>query len=100
MIACYADFPQGALPVVGAKDAKQAQENLGALGWKLSSGEVVALEDAAQPVIHQPGRAVVALEPMAADPAERQGRIAAPIEEQECLFAARQGLPDLGLEDG
>ena len=48
MIACYADFPQGALPVVGAKDAKQAQENLGALGWKLSSGEVVALEDAAR----------------------------------------------------
>jgi pyridoxine 4-dehydrogenase len=38
-----------ALPA-GAKDLKQAQENLGALGWRLSSGEVQELDRAAASV--------------------------------------------------
>lgn len=41
---------KGAVPIPGAKDMKQARENLGALGWRLSSGEVQALEVAAASV--------------------------------------------------
>lgn len=38
---------KGALPIPGARNARQAQEILGALGWKLTQDEVVALEQAA-----------------------------------------------------
>jgi pyridoxine 4-dehydrogenase len=38
---------KGAVPIPGAKDMAQAKENLGALGWRLSEGEVAALEAAA-----------------------------------------------------
>jgi aryl-alcohol dehydrogenase-like predicted oxidoreductase len=38
---------KGALPIPGARNAHQAQEILGALGWKLTKDEVVALEQAA-----------------------------------------------------
>jgi aryl-alcohol dehydrogenase-like predicted oxidoreductase len=35
---------KGALPIPGAKNAQQAQENTGALGWRLTPSEVSALE--------------------------------------------------------
>ncbi|XP_030935530.1 pyridoxal reductase, chloroplastic isoform X3 [Quercus lobata] len=37
----------GAIPIPGVKTIKQAEENLGALGWQLSSGELLQLENAA-----------------------------------------------------
>ena len=37
---------KGAVPIPGAKNSRQAQENLGALGWKLAEEEVAALERA------------------------------------------------------
>ncbi|NTV38068.1 MAG: aldo/keto reductase, partial [Anaerolineales bacterium] len=39
---------KGALPIPGAKTAKQAEQNLGALGWKLTADEVKALDDASE----------------------------------------------------
>ncbi len=36
----------GTLPIPGAKSAKQAADNAGALGWKLNSSEVEALDQA------------------------------------------------------
>jgi len=36
---------KGALPIPGAKNAKQAEENAGALGWKLKEEEVVRLDE-------------------------------------------------------
>ncbi|PSC73909.1 pyridoxal chloroplastic [Micractinium conductrix] len=41
---------QGTVPIPGAKDLAQAKENLGALGWRLSDGEVRALNEAADRV--------------------------------------------------
>ena len=38
---------KGTIPIPGAKSVKQAQENIGALGWKLDSGEVAELDNAA-----------------------------------------------------
>jgi pyridoxine 4-dehydrogenase len=38
---------KGTIPIPGAKTLKQAQENIGALGWQLDSGEVAALDQAA-----------------------------------------------------
>ena len=38
---------KGTVPIPGAKDLQQARENLGALGWKLSDGEVSELDAAA-----------------------------------------------------
>ncbi|NEQ29730.1 MAG: aldo/keto reductase [Leptolyngbya sp. SIO4C5] len=38
---------KGAMPIPGAKSLEQAQQNLGALGWQLSDGEVAALDQAA-----------------------------------------------------
>ncbi len=35
---------QGTIPIPGAKTLKQAQDNMGALGWKLSASEIAALE--------------------------------------------------------
>ncbi|KAF3956349.1 hypothetical protein CMV_018514 [Castanea mollissima] len=35
----------GAIPIPGVKTIKQAEENLGALGWQLSSGELLQLEN-------------------------------------------------------
>ncbi|XP_065863110.1 pyridoxal reductase, chloroplastic isoform X2 [Euphorbia lathyris] len=37
----------GAIPIPGVKSVKQAKENLGALGWRLSSDELLQLEYAA-----------------------------------------------------
>ncbi|MDZ8053215.1 MAG: aldo/keto reductase [Aulosira sp. ZfuVER01] len=38
---------KGTIPIPGAKSLKQAQENIGALGWHLDSGEIAALDRAA-----------------------------------------------------
>lgn len=38
---------QGTVPIPGAKTLQQAEDNLGALGWRLSDGEVRALSAAA-----------------------------------------------------
>ena len=38
---------QGAIPVPGAKTLKQAEDNMGSLGWRLSGSEHAALEAAA-----------------------------------------------------
>jgi len=37
---------KGALPIPGAKNPQQAQENAGALGWRLSDDAIAALEEA------------------------------------------------------
>lgn len=42
---------KGALPIPGAKDAAQALENAGTLGWKLSDEEVARLDDASDKVM-------------------------------------------------
>ena len=41
---------QGTLPIPGAKNARQALQNAGALGWKLEEGEVEALSEASRPL--------------------------------------------------
>jgi len=38
---------KGAVPIPGAKNAKQAEENAGAIGWRLQPHEVTALDDVA-----------------------------------------------------
>ena len=40
---------QGVIPIPGAKTAKQAEENAGALGWKLKPDDVADLEMVARP---------------------------------------------------
>ena len=35
---------KGTIPIPGAKTLEQAQQNLGALGWMLESGEVEELD--------------------------------------------------------
>ncbi|MSQ22372.1 MAG: aldo/keto reductase [Dehalococcoidia bacterium] len=39
---------KGAVPIPGAKTARQAQENAGAIGWSLKHDEVAALDEASQ----------------------------------------------------
>ena len=39
---------KGTVPIPGAKNAKQAADNLGAMGWRLTSQEVTALDDASK----------------------------------------------------
>lgn len=41
---------KGTLPIPGAKNPEQAKQNIGALGWKLDSGEVEELDKAAASV--------------------------------------------------
>lgn len=41
---------KGTLPIPGAKNARQAQENAGALGWRLSESEAVELDELSQRV--------------------------------------------------
>jgi aryl-alcohol dehydrogenase-like predicted oxidoreductase len=36
---------KGAIPIVGAKNARQARENVGALGWELSESEIAQLDE-------------------------------------------------------
>jgi aryl-alcohol dehydrogenase-like predicted oxidoreductase len=42
---------KGALPIPGAKNAGQAQENAGALGWRLTDEEVQRLDDASDSIV-------------------------------------------------
>ena len=42
---------KGALPIPGAKDGAQAQENAGALGWKLTDEEVARLDEASDRIL-------------------------------------------------
>jgi aryl-alcohol dehydrogenase-like predicted oxidoreductase len=39
---------KGAVPIPGAKNAKQAQENAAALGWRLAETEIAALDAESQ----------------------------------------------------
>ncbi len=41
---------KGALPIPGAKNADQAEQNVGAVGWRLSPEEIKALDDASDKV--------------------------------------------------
>ena len=41
---------KGTVPIPGAKNAKQAQENIGALGWRLSESEITAIDQASEMV--------------------------------------------------
>jgi aryl-alcohol dehydrogenase-like predicted oxidoreductase len=41
---------KGALPIPGAKSARQAQDNAGALGWRLTDSEVAALDEASSEI--------------------------------------------------
>ena len=41
---------KGTIPIPGAKNSEQAKQNIGALGWKLDSGEVEELDKAAASV--------------------------------------------------
>jgi aryl-alcohol dehydrogenase-like predicted oxidoreductase len=41
---------KGALPIPGAKNAEQATENLGSLGWSLTSDEVAVLDAASESI--------------------------------------------------
>jgi aryl-alcohol dehydrogenase-like predicted oxidoreductase len=41
---------KGAIPIPGAKNAQQAQENCGALGWRLTPDEVAELDEVSAPV--------------------------------------------------
>jgi len=42
---------KGALPIPGAKNVKQAEENAGALGWKLTEEEVARLDEVSDQVV-------------------------------------------------
>ena len=42
---------KGTMPIPGAKNAEQAQENTGALGWKLTDVEVAKLDEASDAVL-------------------------------------------------
>lgn len=44
---------KGTLPIPGAKNLKQAQENAGALGWKLTEDEVARLDKASDQILDQ-----------------------------------------------
>ena len=39
---------KGTIPIPGVKTIQQVQDNLGSLGWRLSSNELIVLEDAAR----------------------------------------------------
>jgi len=42
---------KGSMPIPGAKNAEQAEENAGALGWKLTEEEVAKLDEASDSVL-------------------------------------------------
>lgn len=44
---------KGALPIPGAKDATQAHENAGTLGWRLTEDEVARLDEASDKVLEE-----------------------------------------------
>jgi aryl-alcohol dehydrogenase-like predicted oxidoreductase len=42
---------KGALPIPGAKNAEQAQENAGGLGWRLTEVEATKLDEASDAIL-------------------------------------------------
>lgn len=42
---------KGALPIPGAKNAEQAQQNVGALGWRLTDNEVAKLDELSDQIV-------------------------------------------------
>jgi len=44
---------QGAIPIPGAKNANQAQQNAGALGWQLDSEDIQTLDQVSQPWLNR-----------------------------------------------
>ncbi|HEX5837615.1 MAG TPA: aldo/keto reductase, partial [Anaerolineales bacterium] len=42
---------KGAMPIPGAKTAEQAQENAGALGWRLTEEEIASLDAASESIL-------------------------------------------------
>lgn len=44
---------KGTLPIPGAKNVRQAQENAGALGWKLTEEEVSQLDEASDQILEE-----------------------------------------------
>jgi diketogulonate reductase-like aldo/keto reductase len=42
---------KGALPIPGAKNAEQAQENAGALGWRLTEEETARLDEISDKIL-------------------------------------------------
>ncbi len=46
---------KGTVPIAGARNLKQAEGNLGAIGWRLRDGEVRALEEASDKVLKATG---------------------------------------------
>ena len=46
---------KGAVPIPGAKDARQAESVVGCLGWRLNEGEIAELEKAAKALPAAPG---------------------------------------------
>jgi aryl-alcohol dehydrogenase-like predicted oxidoreductase len=42
---------KGALPIPGAKNAEQVQQNAGALGWRLTEEEMARLDEASDAVL-------------------------------------------------
>jgi diketogulonate reductase-like aldo/keto reductase len=41
---------KGAVPIPGAKNARQLHENAGALGWRMTASEVASLDSASEGV--------------------------------------------------
>jgi aryl-alcohol dehydrogenase-like predicted oxidoreductase len=39
------------MPIPGAKTAEQAQENAGALGWRLTEEEIASLDEASDSIL-------------------------------------------------
>ena len=46
---------KGTIPIPGARNAKQAVENAGAMGWRLTSEEVARLDAASESMSTFPG---------------------------------------------
>ena len=42
---------KGTVPIPGSKNAQQAQDNIGALNWRLTNDEVAALDEASDSVV-------------------------------------------------
>ncbi|MEK6573946.1 MAG: aldo/keto reductase [Chloroflexota bacterium] len=42
---------KGAVPIPGAKNARQAQDNAGGMGWRMSEAEVRALDEASEKIV-------------------------------------------------
>ena len=82
--------PLDARPAGGERVLRLAFRAIGRA--PLDMAAMMADQRAAEAMLDQPGVAIGTAEAMAAAAAQRQGRIAAPIEEEQRLLAARDGL--------